>query len=387
MRAEGQNTTRSSNFVFAIVILHGTTTQRPEGRIGFQDMDNYSSPIRMGIVGLGRAGWGMHCAELDKYPNLFKIVAVCDPLKERRDMAVAKYGCAAYRRYADLLSDRDVELVDIASGTDDHVTQTLAALATGRWVHLEKPMCLTHKEAVVLRAASIKARNRLTMRHNRRFEDGFQHIREIIASGLLGEVYDIKLRFGSFSRRDDWQALKCRGGGQLLNWGTHLIDQSLQFLGAPPVRIWSDLKRVAAAGDAEDYVHILMCNAAGLTVDMEISGGRVIPEPEYTVTGTRGGLTRSGKEIKLRYMDPAQKLKRRRASVRTPKLGTYGTPEELKWIEETIAVQPQKPDGMTRIWEHLYATIRQNKPFPVTLDQAVEVMRIISLSRKGTPFS
>jgi predicted dehydrogenase len=349
-------------------------------------MDNYPSPVRIGIVGLGRAGWGMHCAELDKYPDLFKIVAVCDPLKERRDMAVAKYGCVAYRRYEDLLADHDVELVDLATATDEHVPQALAALSAGRWVHLEKPMCRNYDEAMVLRAASIKARNRLTMRHNRRFEDGFQHIREIIASGLLGEVYDIKLRFGSFSRRDDWQTLKCRGGGQLLNWGPHLIDQSLQFLDAPPTRIWSDLKRVAAAGDAEDYVRILLRNAAGLTVDMEVSGGRIIPEPEYTVTGSRGGLTRSGKEIKLRYIDPKLKLKRRRASVRTPKLGTYGTPEELKWIEETIAVQPKKPSGMARIWEHLYATIRQNKPFPITMDQAVEVMRVISLARKDTPF-
>ena len=237
----------------------------------------FTAPVRVGIVGLGRAGWGMHCQELDAFPALFKIVAVCDPIKERRDLAVSKYNCSAYRQYEDLLADHEVELVDIATCSDEHVEHALAALATGRWTQLEKPMCRNYDEALVLRAAAIKSRNRLVVRHNRRFEPGFQQVREIIDSGLLGEVYDIKLRRGSYQRRDDWQTVKRCGGGQLLNWGPHIIDHALQFLDAPPAKIWSDLKRVAAVGDAEDYVHILMRNAGGLTVDLEISGGRIVP--------------------------------------------------------------------------------------------------------------
>ena len=348
----------------------------------------FIAPVRVGIAGLGRAGWGMHCPELDQYPELFKIVAVCDPDKDRRDMAVAKYHCSAYRRYEDLLADHAVELVDIATTTEDHVTHALAALATGKWTHLEKPMCRSYDEALVLRAAAIKSRNRLSIRQNRRFEPGFQQVREIIDSGLLGEVCDIKLRRGHYQRRDDWQTVKRCGGGQLLNWGSHIVDHALLFLDAPPVKIWSDLKRVAAVGDAEDYVHLLLRNAAGLTVDLEISGGRIITEPEYTVTGTRGGLTLSGNEpVKLRYLDPKQKLPRRRSSVRTPPHGSFGTPESLKWIEETVPVDPKGPCGLTKTWEHLFASIRQNRPYPVTLDQAIEVMRVITLARKDTAFN
>ena len=348
----------------------------------------FTAPVRVGIAGLGRAGWGMHCPELDQFPELFKIVAVCDPEKDRRDLAVAKYGCRAYRRYADLLADHEVELVDIATPTSDHVEHALAALATGKWTHLEKPMCRNYDEALVLRAAAIKARNRLFIRHNRRFEPGFQQVRDVIASGVLGEVYDIKLRRGGFQRRDDWQTVKRCGGGQLLNWGPHIVDHALQFLDAPPVKIWSDLKRVAAVGDAEDFVHLLLRNADGLTVDLEISGGHVIGEPEYTVTGTRGGLTLSGSEVaQLRYLDPKQKLSRRRSSVRTPPLGTFGTPETLKWVEETLAVNPKTPCGMNKIWEHLFGAIRQNRPFPISLDQAIEVMRVITLARKDTAFN
>jgi predicted dehydrogenase len=254
-------------------------------------------------------------------------------------------------------------------------------------VLLEKPMTLDHEQALKLRAAAIKASNRLYIRHNRRFEPGFVHVREIIASGRLGEVYEIRLRRGGFQRRDDWQTVKRCGGGQLLNWGPHLIDHALQFLGTPPTHMWSDLKRVAAVGDAEDLVHIILRNADGLTVDLEISGGTILPQPECVVTGTRGALSLQGEEIFLRYLDPAQKIARRRASVRTPPLNGFGSQETLKWTEARIPVKPAAPASMNRIWECLHASIRLNKPFPVTLDQSVEVMRIISSARKDTPYA
>ncbi|MGI6495329.1 MAG: Gfo/Idh/MocA family protein [Kiritimatiellia bacterium] len=340
-------------------------------------------PIRVGIVGLGRAGWGMHCRELDEYPELFRVVAVCDIDKARRDAAFAKYRCRTYRQYADLLRDIDVELVDIATRSDDHFGHALEALKTGRSVLLEKPMSLDLAEAIKLRAAAIRAGNRLYIRHNRRFEPLFLHVREIIESGMLGVVYDVKLRRGSFSRRNDWQTVKRCGGGQLLNWGPHIVDHALQLLGPQAKLVFSDLKRVAAVGDAEDYVHLVLRNPGGLTVDIEISGGRILPEPEYLVSGTKGSLSASGSTIHIRRLDPAHALPRRRASVRTPPLGSFGTPEKLKWIEEDIPVAPRQPSGMTYMWPLLHDAIRNGKPYPITLDEAVDVMRVLSAARHG----
>ncbi len=351
-------------------------------------MENDSrGPIRIGLAGLGRAGLGMHIKELADFPEKFKVVAACDPDKKRRDMAEEATGCRTYRRYEDMLSDIEIELVDVATRSEDHFSHALAALKTRRWVLVEKPIALRYEEAIKLRAASTKYGQRLFVRHNRRFEPGFVQSRAVIERGILGDIYDIRLRRGSYQRRDDWQTVKRCGGGQLLNWGPHLVDHALQFLGTPPVDIWADLKRVAAVGDAEDYVRILLRNHSGLTVDLEISGGRVVPEPECVITGKRGALVLRGQEIKLRYLDPKVKLPRRRASVRTPPLGTFGTREDLPWIEETLPVAPTEEASMNAMWYHLHATIRRNKPFPVTLDQAVDVMRIIAEARKKTPFA
>ena len=351
-------------------------------------MDNDSrGPIRVGIVGLGRAGLGMHIPELSHYPDRFKVVAVCDPVKDRRDRVVRQLGGRAYRIHADLLADAFVELVIIATRSCDHFEHALEALKSRRWVLVETPMALDYEEAIKLRAAAIKASNRLFVRHNYRFAPGFCKVREIVADGRLGEIYDIRLRRGTFQRRDDWQAVKRCGGGQLLNNGIHLIDQALQFLGTPPTQMFAELKRVAAVGDAEDFVRIILRNNTGLTVDLEVSGGRVIGVPECAVTGKRGALSLDGDTIRLRYLNPARKLTRRRASVRVPKLESFGTPEDLPWIDEEIRVEDTEEASAHATWHHLHAAIRRNKPFPVTLDQAVDVMRVVDLARKETPFA
>lgn len=342
-------------------------------------------PVRVGILGLGRAGWGMQCEELKGREDKFQIVAACDLIEERRQRMVERFGCRAYARAADLLADPDVELVSVATRSNDHFAHAAAALKAGKHVLVEKPMCASFAEARRLRQAAARAKGKLFVRHNRRFEPGFMHIREIIASGLLGEIFEVKLRRNSYGRRDDWQTLKKYGGGQLLNWGPHIIDHALRFLETPPVSVWSDLKRVAAVGDAEDHLKIVLRNARGLVVDLEISGGSAVKEPEYVVSGSRGGLVSQGGTLKLRYLDPKKKLARRTASEATPGTG-FGSPDELAWVEEEIPVKP-RPGGMTAIWEHLYDALRLGKKFPVSLDEAVAVMEVVSRVKKGTPFA
>lgn len=338
-------------------------------------------PIRLGLVGLGRAGWGMHCPELKGKEALFTIVAACDTIPARRERMVEQYGCRVYARIEDLIADPRVELVDITTRSCDHFKHAMLALKAGKMVFLEKPMCHTYAQALQLQKLARSRKERLYIRHNRRFEPAFQHIREIMASGLLGQVYEIKLRRLGYQRREDWQTLKRFGGGQLLNWGPHLIDHGLRLLEAPLKRVWSDLKLVAAVGDAEDHIKLILTGANGRIVDIEISGGTAISEPEWLVWGARGALACTGNTLTLKYLDPRHPLKPRQAYSGTP--GTrFGEPEPLRWIEKTIPVNPKRNVNMSTIWDELYRTIRQGKRFPISLDEAVEVMKVVSMARK-----
>lgn len=342
------------------------------------------NPIRLGIVGLGRAGWGMHCGELKGRETKFQIVAACDPIQERRDLLAETYGAKTYATVEELIKDPNVEMVDVANRQQDHVSDALKALKAGKYVFLEKPIAVSYREALKLQAAP--NRKKLFIRHNRRFEPAFQHIREIIASGILGDVYEIKLRRNSFQRRDDWQTLRQCSGGQLLNWGPHLVDHGLRFLESPLVELWSNLKCVAAAGDAEDHLKIILVGKTGRLIDIEISGGSALSEPVYIVLGSRGALTSDETSIHLKYLDPKKKLAPRKSNPGTPPVNQFGSPDDLRWIDETIDVAPKAKCNMADIWDHLYSAVREKKAFPITLDESLEVMRVISEVKKGTPF-
>jgi len=338
--------------------------------------------IRIGLAGLGRAGWGMHCPELQTKQDKFAIVAACDIIPERRDRMAAKYGCRLYDNINDLAADPGVELVDVATRSPDHFAHAAAALRAGKHVFLEKPITVSYAEARKLRDLAAKSPGKLFVRHQRRFEPGFLHIREIIASGLLGNVYHVQLARIGYSRRDDWQAIVGCGGGQLLNWGPHVIDHALQFLESPVKRIWSDLKRIAAVGDAEDHLRIVLTGENDRVVEVMISGGAALGAPEYFILGTKGALAATGNSIQLRHLDPKAALPPRTADPGPPG-ESFGSPETLPWIEQTLAIAPRKSYD---IWDELYAAIRNGTTFPITLDEAVETMRVISAVKKGTPF-
>lgn len=106
-----------------------------------------SNPIRLGIVGLGRAGWGMHTNELAGKEDKYKFVAACDIIPERVEKMKEKYGCKGYDNIDNLIADPDVEIVDIATRSCDHFKHASKALKAGKDVLIEKPMGLTYAQA------------------------------------------------------------------------------------------------------------------------------------------------------------------------------------------------------------------------------------------------
>jgi scyllo-inositol 2-dehydrogenase (NADP+) len=339
-------------------------------------------PIGIGIIGLGRAGWGMHCRELEGREAKFAVVAACDQIEERRTRMAEKYGCSTYADVDALIADPAVELVDIASRSCDHLAHASKALAAGKDVFLEKPICVSFDEAKKLREAAEASKGTLYVRHNRRFDPDFLQVKAIIDSGLLGDVYEIRLARHGYQRRDDWQTIKSFGGGQLLNWGPHIIDHALRFLDGKVKRQWSFLSLVAAAGDAEDHVKIVLEGENGRVVDLEISGGVAIGEPQYRVFGTKGSLALTGNEITLRYLDPEVPLQPKEPDPGTPGT-TFGTPEALSWVEMT---KPVEAGSNHVIWDHLYAAVREAKEYPIKLSEAIQVMEIVSAAKTGTRF-
>jgi len=71
--------------------------------------------VKVGIAGLGRSGWDIHARIFENLSDKYKVVAVSDRIEKRRREAVEKFGCKAYSEFDDLIKDRSVELVVVAT--------------------------------------------------------------------------------------------------------------------------------------------------------------------------------------------------------------------------------------------------------------------------------
>jgi predicted dehydrogenase len=333
----------------------------------------------------------VHCKCFSNEAALFKLVAGCDTDPAKIEKLVSEYPCAGYGKPEEFLADPKVELAMICTRSTEHVAHALQALAAGKYVLLEKPIALDGDDIRKLRDADKRYPGRLFFLHNHRFEPAIEHIRRIIASGILGNIHLVKMcRHHTFRRRPDWQAIISCGGGQLNNWGSHVVDHALQFIGAPVKNVWSDLRRVNAVGDAENHVKVIIAGENGIIVDLEISDAVALPGPFCTVYGDRGSLIcPDEKKIQLKYIEPGFQFSEVAASPGSPPLtGGFGHEETIPWRQETVAVEPAGPMYVlveVAIARHLYRALREGVPFPIANADALEVSRIIGLVKEQNP--
>ncbi|MCI5779559.1 MAG: Gfo/Idh/MocA family oxidoreductase [Lentisphaeria bacterium] len=342
--------------------------------------------LRIGLWGIGRAGWGMHCKEIGLFPDLLEISGCCDEIPERMARMRAAYpGCRSFPDIDSMIASKEVEVIVVAIRSPDHVSGAVRALEGGKYVFLEKPIAVNEADLSRLIAADAAYPGRLFCRQNRRFEAAFQHVKQIIDSGVLGDVFLIKLSRLGYARRRDWQTLTEFGGGQLNNWGPHLVDHALRFINAPVKSVWADMRRIAASGDAEDHVKAVIRGENGVVVDIEISAGAALPCPVYAVYGSCGALRADDeKTLKLRYLDREKTAPPQPADPATPPMdGKFSSGEGLVWIEKEIPVAPASNATVNDIYRYLFSAIRVGVPFPIRNSEAFETARIIGMIRRA----
>lgn len=352
-------------------------------------LDYQRPPVRVAVIGLGRSFFSSHYPVFKAHPALFKIVAVCDLLKERRDIVAKDFpDCKMFRQFGDMLDEREIDLVDIATCSTDHVQHALASLERGFWTLLESPMALTLDDANVLRGAAAKAKNRLLVLQRGLFAPDYLLAKSMMNDSRLGEIHQVRIRREDYIRRDDWQTVKRLGGGAAYYEMTDLILQALKMLPSPPIQMWSELKRIASLGDAEDYAHVNLKTRTQISADVEFNGGvlETSRAPSFAIRAERGTFTvaQGATSGVLKIIDPEFKFPRRRSSVRTPEI--VDMHEQIPVVEIPVSLPKGTLYGPSAFWKHVYDTVRTAKPFPLQLEDSIEAVKFAHLMKKTSPF-
>ena len=358
--------------------------------------------IKVGTVGLGRIGRGGHIPELSSLPDRYQFVALADNAPDRRtNLPESVKSVPVYSSLEEMLQVPELEMVTIGTRHPDHVPMALQIMEAGKIAVIEKPVAAGTAEMNLLRKALEKHPGKLFFRHNRRYEGAFRKIRDLIRSGLIGDVQYIKLyRSVGYCRRNDWMTMPEYYGGLLTNWGPHLIDQALQLLDSPVCDIWADVRRVISIGEGDDLFKILLKAANGCVADIEISSTCALPGNLYEVWGDRGALTvpNEGKVLRLKYLKEGFQLPEIHAETGNYPL-FYGNQEPLELICEEIPVEAgrghtlqkgaRKESGVgtqatgyysqDTMWLDVYDAIRNGITYPITMEDGVNVVKLTEL--------
>jgi len=237
------------------------------------------TPVRFGVVGYGVGARYFHAPFIRSAPEC-ELVGVMTSSPERRALVARELpGAATFSSLAALV-DAGVEAVAISTPADTHSAVTEEALRLGLHAVCDKPFALDPDSARQTVALADAGGLLLSPYQNRRWDSDFLTVCKLVADGRLGTVTRMESRFERYApQRGPGRS----GGGTVLDFGAHLVDQALVLLG-PAVAVYAEL-RVRESG-LDDDVFIALSHENGARSHLWGSWSQHAPGPRFRVTGS-----------------------------------------------------------------------------------------------------
>lgn len=326
--------------------------------------------VRVAVVGYGYAGRCFHSylVRLAEGMALHGVVTSRPGAAEQ----VRRLGARVYPAFEQALDDPQVDLVVLATPNHLHASQAIQAMAAGKHVVTDKPMCLSLAQADAMIAASRQHGRVLSVFQNRRWDGDYLTVRQVLEEGWLGEVFLMELAWHQYGRPRGWRSEKEHGGGKFLDLGAHLIDQAVQLVPAPVERVYARFFQDGPWGtDVEDHAHAVLSFANGVDVHIDTSSVARRSKPRWYVLGSQGALVKEGLDPQERAMvagdiDAARELPEHRARLF---LTAAGQPAEM--VVETVS-------GRWRsFYENVVAAVQGRAELAVTPESARAALAVI----------
>jgi predicted dehydrogenase len=326
-------------------------------------------PVKIGLVGYGFGGRYFH-APLISSARECEFIGVVTSSAERRGLMGSDYpGLDAFDSLAAMAS-AGAEAVSISTPADTHSALTDEAIALGLSVVCDKPFSLN--PAAARRSVELASARGITLSpyQNRRWDSDFLTVRALVDDGTLGEVRRFESRFERYAP-DNGPGTS--GGGTLLDFGAHLVDQALSLLG--PVELVHAECRTRESG-LDDDVFVALRHTNGAISHLWGSWSQHAPGPRFRVTGSTASLivatTDTQEEVLITGASPSTS-------------DTWGV-EAASELDRIFTASSSAPVSLARgAWDTYYPTfaraVRGQGAPPVDAADAVATAEVLEAAR------
>jgi len=328
--------------------------------------------LNIGIIGCGKIAQVRHIPEYAANPSA-ELIGFFDLSKQRAAQVAAPFGGRVYDSWADLLAEPSIDAVSVCTANVSHAEIAIAALRAGKHVLLEKPMAATLEQCEQIVDVAAHSDKLVMLDHNQRFTKAHGMARDLIASGVIGDLLGFRTTFGH-SGPETWSVdpgpntwffnASMTTMGAIGDLGVHKTDIVHFLTGAHVVEVTAKLstleKRDASGAPipVDDHavaVYTLDNGAVGtMTASWCFHGG----EDNSTVLYGKKGVIRV-------YDDPDFQVIVERAGQAPDKR----------------AVEPMQtndaPQASSRVIDAFVDAVLNGKPSPMPADEALAAMRAV----------
>ena len=336
--------------------------------------------VNIGLIGFGKSASMFHAPIIRSLPS-YKIAAVVssDSNKVHKNLPDVK----VYNSVDELVGNSDVDLVVVTSPNRLHYEHAKKALLSNKHVIVEKPFVTEVSQGEELIEIADDLGLKLSVYHNRRWDNCFLTAKQLISDNQIGEIYTYECCFDRFRINVDhnkWKEQDQDGSGILYDLGSHLIDQALHLFGKPK-SIFADIAVQRKNGTANDYFHLLM---KYLDKRVILRSCSVVLKPTHHIAihGSMGSYIKVG-------LDPQEDSLKNGLSPNDPSWGLEHNSDNIVIFTQMVNGVPQlkNVELLKGSYEEYYIqmlnALRNNSRVPILASDALEVIKIIKLAEKS----
>lgn len=332
----------------------------------------------LGIIGYGGMA-GHHEKVLQNYPRL-KIKGIYD-VNPARGKVAEEQGYISYPSKEALFADPEIDLVLVATTNEAHMGLCIEAMRAGKNVISEKPVTNSSAELEQIIAVQKETGKVFTIDQNRRTNRDFVLMKRNVESGLLGNVYVIESRVeGSRGMPSGWRTIKELGGGMMLDWGVHLIDQLMyMYPDSKVVNVFCKMYSIEYS-EVDDNFRLTMTFDNGVTAHIEVSTNNYITHPRWYVLGKQGTLEIGDWDCKGKIVRCIDKENKWEEEIVYTKAGPTKTmaprnPNSTETIE--LSEPTDVVDDLTVVYDQFIDAVEGKAELTITPAQAMRVMKVM----------